>query len=479
MAERIGATPVRYPFSFVIAGDSGAWPDPTADAIFAQLLTQTAELRPAPVFFANLGDFAGPGTRARHEHYLELVAPLPVPNVCLIGNHDLEDPRGSRGLGRRARTAELPLRLRHHALRRHRRRVGTGRRARRHDAGGHRRTRRRGAGLPGRHARGGLRAAPRGAAPCPTAPGRPLRAAARVRLPPGRAGVPGHTPPPSGRAGLLRPRPRLRPSRPRRRPLRHVGRRGRRAVPELPQRAPAPTGARSSTPSRSRSPRRAPSAAACCRRSRRATARRRSRSATSGRSMGNGAGDRPAVRVNQLGYLPAGPKRAVWVSDAREPAPFSVRDRRGADGVGRAHAAVAGAPRADLRAWPCTCSISRSCAPRERASRSSWTARAAARSRSPASSTAGSSATRWGSSTCSAPASRSTWPGRRATGARRAIPGTRASRRGPAPTPSGSTPAGLAQAASMSPAAGTTRAITASTSPAGRCPCGSCSPRSS
>ena len=95
MAERIGATPVRYPFSFVIAGDSGAWPDPTADAIFAQLLTQTAELRPAPVFFANLGDFAGPGTRERHEHYLELVAPLPVPNVCLIGNHDLEDPRGA------------------------------------------------------------------------------------------------------------------------------------------------------------------------------------------------------------------------------------------------------------------------------------------------------------------------------------------------------------------------------------------------
>ena len=95
MAERIGATPVRYPFSFVIAGDSGAWPDPTADAIFAQLLTQTAALRPAPVFFANLGDFVGPGTRARHEHYLELVAPLPVPNVCLIGNHDLEDRRGS------------------------------------------------------------------------------------------------------------------------------------------------------------------------------------------------------------------------------------------------------------------------------------------------------------------------------------------------------------------------------------------------
>jgi 3',5'-cyclic AMP phosphodiesterase CpdA len=95
MAERIGAAPVRYPYSFVIAGDSGAWPDPTADAIFAQLLRQIAELRPAPVFFANLGDFAGPGTRERHERYLELVAPLSLPNVCLIGNHDLEDPGGA------------------------------------------------------------------------------------------------------------------------------------------------------------------------------------------------------------------------------------------------------------------------------------------------------------------------------------------------------------------------------------------------
>jgi hypothetical protein len=92
MAERIGATPVRHPFTFVIAGDSGAWPDPTADAIFSQLLRQVGELD--PVFFANLGDFAGPGTRDRHEHYLGLVGSLEIPNVCLVGNHDLEDPGG-------------------------------------------------------------------------------------------------------------------------------------------------------------------------------------------------------------------------------------------------------------------------------------------------------------------------------------------------------------------------------------------------
>jgi hypothetical protein len=92
MAERIAAAGTSPPFSFVIAGDSGAWPDPTADAIFAQLLRQIAEVRPA--FFVNLGDFAGPGTADRHRHYLELAAGLAVPNVCLIGNHDLEDAGG-------------------------------------------------------------------------------------------------------------------------------------------------------------------------------------------------------------------------------------------------------------------------------------------------------------------------------------------------------------------------------------------------
>jgi hypothetical protein len=92
MSERIEAEDAGPPFSFVIAGDSGAWPDPTADAIFAQLVRQIAELR--PVFFAHLGDFAGPGTVERHRHYLQLVSGLRIPNVCLIGNHDLEDPGG-------------------------------------------------------------------------------------------------------------------------------------------------------------------------------------------------------------------------------------------------------------------------------------------------------------------------------------------------------------------------------------------------
>jgi endoglucanase len=35
--------------------------------------------------------------------------------------------------------------------------------------------------------------------------------------------------------------------------------------------------------------------------------------------------ERPAVRVNQLGYLPSAPKHATWVTAQAEPAPFAVR----------------------------------------------------------------------------------------------------------------------------------------------------------
>jgi hypothetical protein len=38
---------------------------------------------------------------------------------------------------------------------------------------------------------------------------------------------------------------------------------------------------------------------------------------------------RPAVRVNQLGYLLGRPKQATLVSDAEEPIHFTVRDRDG------------------------------------------------------------------------------------------------------------------------------------------------------
>jgi hypothetical protein len=100
MAERIERTPVAYPFRFVVAGDSGAWPDPTAEAIFARLVAQTGALDPPALFFANLGDFAGPGTIERHEHYLGVVERLSVPDVCIVGNHDLDDASGPEAWAR-------------------------------------------------------------------------------------------------------------------------------------------------------------------------------------------------------------------------------------------------------------------------------------------------------------------------------------------------------------------------------------------
>ena len=92
MTRRIEELDVQEPLRFAVAGDSGAWSDPTADAIYAQIVRQVQLAQPA--FFVNLGDFAGPGTRDRHERYLELVAPLTIPNLCVVGNHDLDDPAG-------------------------------------------------------------------------------------------------------------------------------------------------------------------------------------------------------------------------------------------------------------------------------------------------------------------------------------------------------------------------------------------------
>ena len=46
--ERLGGTPPDGVVRFVVAGDSGAWPDPTADAIFASLVEQVGRLEPPP-----------------------------------------------------------------------------------------------------------------------------------------------------------------------------------------------------------------------------------------------------------------------------------------------------------------------------------------------------------------------------------------------------------------------------------------------
>src|SRR5512133_4248335 len=41
-------------------------------------------------------------------------------------------------------------------------------------------------------------------------------------------------------------------------------------------------------------------------------------------SLSSVLGRRPTVRVNQIGYLPHGPKQATWVTDVLLPAEFSI-----------------------------------------------------------------------------------------------------------------------------------------------------------
>lgn len=98
--SQIEATPVKYPFCFTIAGDTAASPNPVGDAIFGEILRQMQQLGPKPLFFANLGDFAGPGTLECHEHYLRLVGHLNIPNICTMGNHDADDPVGGENFAR-------------------------------------------------------------------------------------------------------------------------------------------------------------------------------------------------------------------------------------------------------------------------------------------------------------------------------------------------------------------------------------------
>jgi hypothetical protein len=94
MIARIQAAPVTYPLRFTIAGDTGAFPNPVGDAIFGELLRQMEQLNPRPLFYVNLGDFSGPGTPARHTHYLRLVERFSLPNLCVFGNHDSDSPAG-------------------------------------------------------------------------------------------------------------------------------------------------------------------------------------------------------------------------------------------------------------------------------------------------------------------------------------------------------------------------------------------------
>ena len=61
-------------------------------------------------FLANLGDFAGPGTPERHEHYLGSSSDLPCPDICVVGNHDLDAPGRPGGVDGGPRAGGVQLR---------------------------------------------------------------------------------------------------------------------------------------------------------------------------------------------------------------------------------------------------------------------------------------------------------------------------------------------------------------------------------
>ena len=97
MIKRIESTLVEYPFCFTIAGDTSATvmpPSLAQDQIFCALLSAMEQLNPRPVFFVSLGDFSGPGTLIEHHRYLNIVNRSSLPDLAVIGNHDLDDKTG-------------------------------------------------------------------------------------------------------------------------------------------------------------------------------------------------------------------------------------------------------------------------------------------------------------------------------------------------------------------------------------------------
>jgi hypothetical protein len=96
MIERIQSIPVQYPFRFTMCGDcSPVANDPLQDVIFGELLNQMEALEPKPLFFVEVGDFAGPGSDEEHQRYLHLVdEKLTIPNLTTLGNHEIQVPNG-------------------------------------------------------------------------------------------------------------------------------------------------------------------------------------------------------------------------------------------------------------------------------------------------------------------------------------------------------------------------------------------------
>ncbi len=98
--KAIDNTPVDYPFSFVIMGDTrpalghDGTDDP--DQIFSDLRSQTLDLDPRPVFTVNTGDVVPWGRADEYTDYLKKIESYQIPLISVIGNHEMMVADGRR-----------------------------------------------------------------------------------------------------------------------------------------------------------------------------------------------------------------------------------------------------------------------------------------------------------------------------------------------------------------------------------------------
>ncbi len=88
--SRVQETPLEYPFSFVVMGDT-RFP---GRRHFAALRDQIAQLDPAPLFVIDVGVLVMLGFDVEYLEYLEDIDDYEIPFISVIGNHEMYAPGG-------------------------------------------------------------------------------------------------------------------------------------------------------------------------------------------------------------------------------------------------------------------------------------------------------------------------------------------------------------------------------------------------
>ena len=88
--DQVLATPVAYPFSFVMMGDNRT----PGEIPFSRLLDQILDIDPAPVFVADIGDLVLMGTMGEYQLFISAIADYAIPFLSIIGNHEMNSPQG-------------------------------------------------------------------------------------------------------------------------------------------------------------------------------------------------------------------------------------------------------------------------------------------------------------------------------------------------------------------------------------------------